>query len=81
MRIRLVATATPVTHGIRYSRLTIEACVNVPPESQTQAAFQLVLLRDARESERAKFAAYIDRHGLANACQLLLNTNEFLYLD
>ena len=51
------------------------------PESQTQAAFQLILLRDARDADRAKFAAYIDRHGLANACQLLLNTNEFLYLD
>ena len=51
------------------------------PDLQSQAAFQLILLRDAREFERTKLAAYIERHGLANACQLLLNTNEFLYLD
>jgi len=51
------------------------------PETQAESAFRLILLRGAREQERAKFAAYIEHHGLANACQLLLNSNEFLYLD
>ena len=51
------------------------------PETQAESAFQLILLRGARAHERAKFVAYIQRHGLANACQLLLNSNEFLYLD
>jgi len=51
------------------------------PETQAESAFQLILLRGAREQERAKVAAYIQRHGLANACQWLLNSNEFLYLD
>jgi len=51
------------------------------PETQAEAAFQLILLRGAREQERVRFAAYIQGHGLANACQLLLNSNEFLYLD
>jgi len=51
------------------------------PAAQTEAAFQLILLRGARDSERAKFTAYIESHGLANACQLLVNTSEFLYLD
>jgi hypothetical protein len=50
-------------------------------ESQAESAFRIVLLRGASERERADFAAYIGRHGLANACQLLLNSNEFLYLD
>jgi hypothetical protein len=50
-------------------------------EAQADAAFQLILHRAARDQERAKFAAYIRQHGLANACQLLLNSNEFLYLD
>jgi hypothetical protein len=51
------------------------------PVDQASAAFQLILQRDAREPERAGFAAYIARHGLANATQLLLNSNEFLHLD
>jgi hypothetical protein len=45
------------------------------------AAFRLILLRDAVERERSLFEEYIQRHGLANACQVLLNSNEFFYLD
>jgi hypothetical protein len=52
-----------------------------PPEAQAESAFQLILLHGARPQESAKFAAYIETHGLANACQLLLNSSEFLYLD
>jgi len=59
-------------------RLTVNGAT---PDAQTEAAFQLVFQRGARPEERAPFAAYIERHGLANACQLLLNSNEFLYLD
>jgi hypothetical protein len=50
-------------------------------ETQAESAFQLILLRGTRGQERAKFGTYVRRHGLANACQLLLNSNEFLYLD
>jgi hypothetical protein len=49
--------------------------------NQVDSAFQLILLRKAQEHERAKLADYVERHGLANACQLLLNSNEFLHLD
>ena len=51
------------------------------PETQAEAAYRHILLRDARDDERTNFAIYIQRHGLANACQFLLNSNEFLYLD
>jgi hypothetical protein len=57
------------------------AAKDTAPESQAESAFRLILLRGAREQERARFAAYNQRHGLANACQLLLNSNEFLHLD
>ena len=57
------------------------SATNSSPESQAGAAFQLILLRAAHETERAKLAAYLRSHGLANACQLLLNSNEFLHLD
>jgi len=60
------------------ARLAAQASASA---EQADAAFRLILLRPATDSERAKFAAYIERHGLANACQLLVNSNEFLYLD
>jgi len=48
---------------------------------QAEVAFETILLRQARADEAGKFAAYIERYGLANACQLLVNSSEFLYLD
>ncbi len=51
------------------------------PETQAESAFQRILLRAARTPERAQLAAYLQSHGLANACQLLVNSSEFLYLD
>ena len=51
------------------------------PAAQVAAAFRLMLQRAPRPDEAAAFTAYTQRHGLANACQLLLNTNEFLHLD
>jgi mono/diheme cytochrome c family protein len=60
------------------ARLTIGSDT---PKAQAESAFQLILLRGPSESERQRFADYIQRHGLANACQLLLNSSEFLYLD
>ncbi|MES2707785.1 MAG: DUF1549 and DUF1553 domain-containing protein [Verrucomicrobiota bacterium] len=51
------------------------------PEAQTGAVFQLLLQRSATDRERAAFAAYISRHGVANACQMLINGNEFLLPD
>jgi hypothetical protein len=57
------------------------AAAGAMEETQAESAFRLILLRGAQPEERTKFAAYIQHHGLANACQLLLNSNEFLYLD
>ncbi|MDB6039691.1 MAG: Protein of unknown function (DUF1553)/Protein of unknown function (DUF1549)/Planctomycete, partial [Verrucomicrobiales bacterium] len=51
------------------------------PETQLESMFQTILQRLPREKERSEFAVYIQHHGLGNACQLLLNSNEFLYLD
>lgn len=51
------------------------------PELQVDSAFRLILLRSATAKERDRFVAYARRHGLANACHVLLNSNEFLYVD
>ncbi|MFT5523784.1 MAG: hypothetical protein ACI9HK_001732 [Pirellulaceae bacterium] len=51
------------------------------PADQVAAAFRLMLQRSPNEQEVAAFVVYIQRHGLANACQVLLNSSEFVYID
>jgi hypothetical protein len=43
--------------------------------------FQLVFQRDPAPAEAAEVGAYADRHGLANACRVLLNSNEFVFIE
>ncbi|MBC7852569.1 MAG: hypothetical protein IAF94_03950, partial [Pirellulaceae bacterium] len=43
--------------------------------------FELVLLRPPRESEATALRAYLEKHGLANTCRLLLNSNEFMFVN
>ena len=44
-------------------------------------AFQLILQRAPSEREAKLLAAYLKREGLQNLCRLLINTNEFLFID
>jgi len=45
------------------------------------AAIRLGFGRPTTPSERTRLAAYAAKHGLANACRILLNTNEFVFID
>jgi hypothetical protein len=49
--------------------------------SRIEAAFRLALAREPGRFELDSMAAYADKHGLANACRLLFNTNEFVFVD
>ena len=51
------------------------------PEIQVESAFRLVLLRSPSSKERERFTEYTRRHGLPNTVQILLNSNEFLFVD
>ncbi len=51
------------------------------PVRQVEAAFRLALGRAPGATERDALAAHARRHGLANACRLLLNASEFLFVD
>ena len=64
-------------------RLSAVATTHPPAtvEVQTADAFREILLRDPTASEQTDFASYTARHGLANLCRLLLNSNEFLYVE
>jgi preprotein translocase subunit Sss1 len=48
---------------------------------QIEAAFLLALARKPTDEEVKALAAYAQKHGLANACRLLLNSNEFCFID
>jgi mono/diheme cytochrome c family protein len=48
---------------------------------QVDAAYRLAFGREPTPPERAAMTAYVERHGLANGCRLLFNTNEFLFVD
>jgi hypothetical protein len=43
--------------------------------------FKVVLLREPSPSESRRWEAYAARHGLANACRMMLNTNEFVFVN
>jgi hypothetical protein len=46
-----------------------------------ESAVRLVFGRDPSAAERRAFSEYAGKHGLANLCRLLFNTNEFLFVD
>jgi hypothetical protein len=45
------------------------------------AAWRLALGRDPSGREVSAMSSYADRHGLANACRLIFNMNEFAFTD
>ncbi len=51
------------------------------PEARVSAAWRLALGRPPTDDERALLADYARKHGLANACRMILNTNEFCFVD
>ncbi len=48
---------------------------------QIALAGELVWGRPVSADESADLVAHADRHGLANACRLLLNSNEFVFIN
>jgi hypothetical protein len=48
--------------------------------AQVRLAYRLALGRDPALHEEAALADYARRHGVANACRLLLNCNEFVFV-
>jgi hypothetical protein len=51
------------------------------PAKQIEAAYQLLFSRQPTESEREVLVEYTRAHGLASACRLLFNANEFVFVD
>ena len=51
------------------------------PARRLVAAYRRALGRDPSADELDALAAYAAKHGLAHACLLLWNTNEFVFID
>ena len=51
------------------------------PGARIAAAYRLALGREPRDEERDALTAYAAKYGLAQACRLLWNTNEFVFVD
>ncbi len=49
--------------------------------SQINQAVRLILCRPPTEAESRDLSEYASKHGLANVCRLLLNSNEFLFVN
>jgi hypothetical protein len=49
--------------------------------AQVRGAFRLALAREPTKSESDALTAHARKHGLANACRVLLNLNEFVFVD
>jgi hypothetical protein len=51
------------------------------PADQIEAAYSLAFGRLPTAEERRSLAEYASKHGLASACRLLFNANEFVFID
>jgi hypothetical protein len=49
--------------------------------AQIDSAVQLTWLRSPSDQERSQFITYSQQHGLASLCRVLLNSNEFLFIE
>ncbi|WLD13443.1 PSD1 and planctomycete cytochrome C domain-containing protein [Planctellipticum variicoloris] len=68
-----------VRHGERIAELLQRE--NDSIDAQTDAVFARILLRAPAVEERTAAADYARKHGLANLVRVLLNSNEFLFVD
>lgn len=60
-------------------RLTREAGNDVA--AQIQRGYKLAFNRDVDDDELETLRPFVAQHGLAELCRILLNSNEFLYVD
>ena len=54
---------------------------NSEPSSQVTAAYRFALGRGPTVKERSLLSEYARKHGLANTCRVILNSNEFMFVN
>ena len=82
MPVRTVSTTSVQAFALLNNPFVIRMSEHIAERVDgISAAFRLILQREPTSSELAKFKEYATKHGLANAVHLLLNSNEFIYVD
>jgi hypothetical protein len=68
---------------VKQAEFLAERLAKLGPDlpERIDAAYRLALGRRPTVEEKDALTAYARRHGLANACRLLLNSNEFVFID
>jgi hypothetical protein len=87
--VRNQSTTAPQAFALLNNGFVIRQCEHIadrlrregPSDDPIPRAFRLILQRNPTVPERERFAVYARAHGLANAVQILINSNEFFYLD
>ncbi len=67
----------------RHAQLFAERVQKSAPDldAQIKIACKLALGRAPTPAEQTEFATYAQQHGLANLCRVILNSNEFVFLN
>ena len=50
-------------------------------QAQIERAYHLAVSRAPQEEEVSTLVGYANKHGLASACRLIFNLNEFAFAD
>ena len=66
---------------VRQSEHLAEHLAAAELPAQVAAAYKLILNRAPNEREAQLVIEYAQTYGMSNACRMLLNTNEFLFVD
>jgi hypothetical protein len=68
--------------AVMNNRFVVRQSEHLAARAKTvEAAYRLILQRAPTPAEAATVGDYAAKHGLANACRVLLNSNEFMFLD
>jgi hypothetical protein len=55
--------------------------ISADPRRQVEVLFLLAMARSPMDQERDAVVSYAARHGMANACRMILNSNEFMFVN
>jgi hypothetical protein len=66
---------------VRQSEHVAARVADVGRDRQVETMYRLILGRAPTAKEAKAVGAYAAKHGLANACRVLLNSNEFVFVD
>lgn len=69
---------------VRYSEHFAERLKREKPgdlEAQIRLAIELAFSRAARSPEISELAVFSQKHGLANLCRVIINSNEFMFVN